>query len=243
MKQLKKSDTTFSTNRMEAFSDGVLAIIITLMILEIEIPEFEGHLSTNDLLEVIKPIIPQLIAYSLSFVMIGIYWVNHHNFFHKLNHGDRNLLWLNLNLLFWLSLVPLPTGFLGEHWYIPSASLFYAIVMFGCSVSFTWMGVYAQKVPGLFSEKIPDSIRKSNMRRNRISLGLYVASMFLAYVSVYISFVLFVVIAAMFFMPKLGMSDQYHQKEGDSKSFENTPISADKSLDSNDLKKKQNKRL
>lgn len=198
MKEPKK-DTYFPTQRMEALSDGVIAIIITLMILEVKAPEVE-----NDSLSNISDFIHHIVAFGMSFLMLGIYWVNHHNFFHKIKQGTPKLLWLNLNLLFWMSLIPIPTGFLGSHYELPIASIFYGVVLFMNSFSFTYMGQYAGK-HGLFSEKIPVAIQQRNKKRNRLALGLYVLAMVLAFVSVYLSFAIFIFVAAMYFMPKLGM--------------------------------------
>lgn len=198
MKEVKK-ETYFPTQRMEALSDGVIAIIITLMILEVKAPKVEGDSLVN-----ISEFIHHIVAFGMSFLMLGIYWVNHHNFFQKLKQGTPKLLWLNLNLLFWMSLIPIPTGFLGSYYERPIASVFYGVVLFMNSYSFTYMGKYAGK-HGLFSEKVPLEVQVRNRRRNRLALGLYVLALPLAYVSVYLSFVIFIFIAAMYFMPKLGM--------------------------------------
>jgi|GEM_PF-323398 len=214
----KAKDTNFPTTRMEAFSDGVIAIIITLMILEVKPPHLDD-IEDTELKTVILPMLPHIVAYSLSFLMLGIYWVNHHNFFHKIKHGDRKLLWMNLNLLFWMSLIPIPTVFLGSHWHMPIASVFYGIVLFMTSISFTYMGVYCNK-NGLFTSEIPEKIRIRNMHRNRLSLGLYVLAMVMSYVTVYISFVLFVFVAAMYFMPKLGIVKKDEQLSGPQVVFE-----------------------
>jgi uncharacterized membrane protein len=203
----KPQDSVFTTGRMEAFSDGVIAIIITLMILEVHAPTLDDKGSFTK----ISLFLHHVGAYTMSFVMLGIYWVNHHNFFHKIKEGDRKLLWMNLNLLFWMSLIPLPTGFLGNYYEKPIASVFYGAILFMTSISFTAMGAYASK-NGLFSGQIPQDVQKRNMRRNRLGLGLYVAAMILAYISVYIAFGIFIFIAAMYFMPKLGI---VNKKEAD----------------------------
>ncbi|MGZ6523146.1 MAG: TMEM175 family protein, partial [Bacteroidia bacterium] len=93
--------------RLEAFSDGVIAIIITIMVLELKIPH-----STN--WEDIKPLFPTFISYVISFIMIGIYWGNHHHLLHTVNHVNSKMIWANLHLLFWLSLVPFATAWMGE---------------------------------------------------------------------------------------------------------------------------------
>src|SRR4051812_18684244 len=95
-------------NRLEAFSDGVLAIIITIMVLELKVPHETG-------LDALKPLIPVFLSYVLSFIYVGIYWNNHHHLFHSTKNVDAGILWANLHLLFWLSLFPFATGWVGEN--------------------------------------------------------------------------------------------------------------------------------
>ena len=96
---------------MEAFSDGVFAILITIMVLELHLPEAEGEGTFASL----APIVPKLLTYILSFVYLGIYWNNHHHMLHAADRVSGGVLWANLHLLFWLSLVPAATGWMGEH--------------------------------------------------------------------------------------------------------------------------------
>jgi uncharacterized membrane protein len=204
-KNTKPAETFFSSTRIEAFSDGVIAIIITLMILEIKLPDkFDVLPVGGNMWAALGHIVTHVIAYLLSFVMLGIYWVNHHNFFHRIQHADRKLLWLNLNLLFWFSLIPIPTAILGYHPLRYESSMLYGFIQFMCSASFTYMGVYANK-RDLFTSKVPANIRKHNMKKNKLSMGLYILAIILSLVSVYISFVIFAYIAALFFAPKLGI--------------------------------------
>ena len=113
--------------RLEAFSDGVLAIIITIMILEIKVPE--GH-EFEDL----KPLIPKFLSYVLSFIYVGIYWNNHHYLIHSINKVNGKILWANLHLLFWLSLIPVATGWMGEHNFAKASMGLYGFVLLLCSV-------------------------------------------------------------------------------------------------------------
>ncbi len=208
----KATDSYFSSNRIEAFSDGVIAIIITLMILEIKLPDkFHDLGKDQSLWKALAPIIPHVIAYLLSFIMLGIYWVNHHNFFHRIQNANRKLLWLNLNLLFWFSLIPIPTAILGDHPLRYESSMLYGFIQFMCSASFTYMGVYANKME-LLTSKVPVELRKHNMKKNRLSMFLYILAIGLSYVSVYISFGLFIYIAALFFAPRLGIIQDYKPK-------------------------------
>lgn len=108
--------------RLEAFSDGVLAIIITIMILEIKVPH---GVEFADL----KPLIPKFLSYILSFIYVGIYWNNHHYLLHGLSKVNGKIMWANLHLLFWLSLIPVATGWMGEHNFAKAAMAFYGIIL------------------------------------------------------------------------------------------------------------------
>src|SRR5947208_16690469 len=100
------------TGRLEAFSDGVIAVLITIMVLELKVPEGEG-------LSALVPVVPVFLTYVLSFVILGIYWNNHHHLLHAARHVDGRVLWANLHLLFWLSLIPFVTGWMGENHFAP----------------------------------------------------------------------------------------------------------------------------
>jgi uncharacterized membrane protein len=116
-------------NRLEAFSDGVLAIIITIMVLELKVP----HGTT---LEALQPLIPVFLSYVLSFVYVGIYWNNHHHMLHAVSSVTGGVLWANLNLLFWLSLFPFTTGWLGENHFAPLPAAVYGVVLLAAAVSY-----------------------------------------------------------------------------------------------------------
>ena len=115
--------------RVEAFSDGVLAIIITIMVLELKVPH--GH----DL-EALRPLLPMFLSYVLSFANVGIYWNNHHHLFHAVKHVGGWVLWANLHLLFWLSLMPFATAFMGENDFAGPTVAVYAFDLFMCAVSY-----------------------------------------------------------------------------------------------------------
>ncbi len=115
--------------RLEAFSDGVMAIIITIMVLELKVP----HGSDWDTL---KPIIPNFISYILSFIYIGIYWNNHHHLLHTVKQVSGGILWANLHLLFWLSLVPFVTGWMGENHFASLPVALYGVILFMAAISY-----------------------------------------------------------------------------------------------------------
>lgn len=115
--------------RLEAFSDGVLAIIITIMVLELKVP----HEPT---IESIVPLVPAFISYILSFIYVGIYWNNHHHMLHTADKVTGAILWANLHLLFWLSLIPFTTGWMGENHFAPIPTLFYGVVLLMAAIAY-----------------------------------------------------------------------------------------------------------
>ena len=108
-----------TTNRLEAFSDGVIAIIITIMVLELKVPHAVEQASHTAVLADLKPLLSVFLSYILSFVYVGTYWNNHHHLFHATRHVTGGILWANLHLLFWLSLFPFTTGWMGENRFAP----------------------------------------------------------------------------------------------------------------------------
>ena len=110
-------------NRLEAFSDGVLAIIITIMVLEFKVPDSVDY-------EAIRPLFHKFLSYILSFIYVGIYWNNHHHMMHTVKRVNGKMLWANLHLLFWLSLIPFATAWIGQHHFAPFPMMFYGIILF-----------------------------------------------------------------------------------------------------------------
>lgn len=116
-------------NRLEAFSDGVIAIIITIMVLELKVPHGASFADLG-------PLLPVFLSYVLSFVNLGIYWNNHHHLFHACQHISGNVLWANLHLLFWLSLIPFVTAWMGENHFATIPVAIYGVVLLMSSISF-----------------------------------------------------------------------------------------------------------
>jgi uncharacterized membrane protein len=199
----KDNDNSFEIgkNRIESFSDGVIAIIITLMILNVKVPDITGEMSGGNVWKEIALAFPQLAAYVLSFILLGVYWVNHHHFFHALKTTDRNILWWNLNLLFWLSLIPLPTYFLAHHPLRAEATALYSFHVLAASLSFTLMGRYA-RAKKLMHHNISQRRSIKLSRMNWLGIALYFISIFAGYLSVYISYAIFIIVPAMYFLPQ-----------------------------------------
>ncbi len=177
--------------RLEAFSDGVLAVIITIMVLEMRAPH---GVSTAALL----PLVPIFLSYLLSFVMIAIYWNNHHNMFHAVEQVSGGTLWANLHLLFWLSLIPFVTAWMDENHFAAVPVAAYSIVLLGAAMA------YSILVRVLLAHHTPDSILARAIGRDFkgiISLLAYVAAAPLAFVHPAISLALIVVVALIWLVP------------------------------------------
>lgn len=177
--------------RIEAFSDGVIAIIITIMVLEIKTP----HGTT---LEALKPLIPTALSYLLSFVYVGIYWNNHHHLFHAVKQVRGAVLWANLHLLFWLSVIPFVTGWMGENHFAQWPVILYGFVLVMNALAFTLLS------QALVVQAGPDSVIAKAVgkdRKGKLSLLIYVASVALAFVDPRISLALYTLVALIWFIP------------------------------------------
>jgi uncharacterized membrane protein len=193
------NDALPKTGRIEAFSDGVIAIIITIMVLELRLPE---HSVANGLWAgLLAPLLPRLVPYLLSFVVIAIMWVNHHQLLHAARRATPALLWSNIHLLLWMSLIPVATAVVGEDPFVPLSIATYGFVLTANASAFILLRwCVSREVSGddhLMRE------HKSVIRKNLFAIALYSVSVPLAFVSVYISMAIFVLIPTLFFMPNL----------------------------------------
>jgi uncharacterized membrane protein len=186
------------TNRLEAFSDGVIAVIITIMVLELKVP-------LDSSLAPMRALAPQFLAYLLSFLVVAIMWVNHHHMIHSARRADARLLWSNNTLLFWMSLVPFVTAFMGNHWRDPRAVALYGIVLTLCALSFALLRS-AIICHHLDNPEMVEYHRKIQAK-NLYSLLLYLASAPLAFVDVRISFAIFVFVALSYFLPERKLAE------------------------------------
>ncbi|HEU0302253.1 MAG TPA: TMEM175 family protein [Longimicrobium sp.] len=179
------------TGRLEAFSDGVLAIIITIMVLEMRVPH-EAELSA------LRPLLPVILSYVLSFVYLGIYWNNHHHMLHVTRAVGGGILWANLHLLFWLSLVPFVTGWMGENRFARAPTAVYGLVLLMAAIAYTILQRAILKQEG------PDSLlaRATGADwKGKISPVLYVAAIPLAFVRPWISGALYATVALIWLIP------------------------------------------
>ena len=177
--------------RLEAFSDGVIAIIITIMVLEMKVPHGDG-------LAALKPLIPVFVSYLLSFVYVGIYWNNHHHLLHAVRHVNGATLWANLHLLFWLSLIPFVTGWMGENHFHQLPVALYGVVLLMAGVAYTILVRVLIRHHGRESAlaKAIGSDFKGNL-----SLVAYVAAIGLAFVHEWVAMALYLAVAIMWLVP------------------------------------------
>ena len=182
-----------TTGRLEAFSDGVIAVIVTIMVLEM-------HAPARPTLAALWKVAPVFISYGLSFLIIAIMWVNHHHMIHVVHKVTARLLWSNLNLLFWMSLVPFVTDFVGKNYREPMAVALYGLDLTMCSAAFyllrTELVLQAADNPEMVE------YHRKVQRKNVVSFLLYLSSVPLAYVSIYASFFVFMLIPALYFLPE-----------------------------------------
>jgi uncharacterized membrane protein len=184
------------TSRLEAFSDGVLAVIITIMALELKAPE-DGSFHS------LKARLPALLVYILSFTFVGIYWNNHHHLLRAARRVTAGVMWSNLHLLFWLSLIPVLTEWIGESHSKTAPAATYGVVCFGAAVAFTILVQAIIRADGS-SSLVATAIGSD--AKGRISLLGYASATALAFVSPLIAYALFVAVALMWFIPDRRLS-------------------------------------
>ncbi len=178
-------------NRLEAFSDGVIAVIITIMVLEMKVPHGAG-------IEFLAPVIPVFLSYVLSFVYLGIYWNNHHHMLHACKKVTGPVLWANLHLLFWLSLVPFSTGWMGENHFAATPSALYGVVLLMAAIAY-WI---LQQL--IIASQGPDSILKKAVGgdwKGKLSLVLYAVAIAVAFWWHWVSLSLYVFVALLWLIP------------------------------------------
>jgi len=178
-------------NRLEAFSDGVLAIIITIMVLELKVPhgvEFAA----------LKPLLPVLLSYVLSFLYVGIYWSNHHHMLHSARSVSGLILWANLHLLFWLSLFPFTTGWIGENHVAPVPAAVYGFVLLMAAIA------YFILQRAIIAHHGPDSLLATAIGtdwKGKLSPVLYFLAIPLAFIGPWISYGIYILVALLWLVP------------------------------------------
>jgi TMEM175 potassium channel family protein len=177
--------------RLEAFSDGVIAILITIMVLELHPPE-------DTTLEALRPLVPAFACYVLSFVYLGIYWNNHHHLLQAAKLVDGRVLWANMFLLFWLSLVPFATAWMGEGGFASVPTSLYACILLAAALSYSLLVTALRRVPGQ-----TDTVARASGtdRKGLMSVAIYAAAIMVAMVVPLVAFLLYVIVACIWIVP------------------------------------------
>ena len=180
-----------SKGRLEAFSDGVVAILITILVLELRVPH-------GDNWQALRPLLPVFLTYVLSFVFLGIYWNNHHHMLHTADRINGKILWANLHLLFWLSLVPFVTGWMGENHFASVPAAVYGGVLLMAGIAYTILK------NAIVAEHGPESTLAAAVGsdvKGKLSVALYVAAIVLAFVNQWFTDAIYVLVALMWLVP------------------------------------------
>jgi uncharacterized membrane protein len=177
--------------RVEAFSDGVLAIIITIMVLELRAPHGAG-------LSTLAPLLPVFLSYVLSFIFLGIYWSNHHHLFQAVRRVNGRILWANLHLLFWLSLIPFVTGWMGENHFAALPAALYGVVLLGAACAYF---ILARALVSHHGRESELARALGSDFKGKVSVVFYVVAIPLAFVHPWLACGLYVVVAIMWLIP------------------------------------------
>jgi uncharacterized membrane protein len=187
----RRKGTAVEKDRLVAFSDGVIAVIITIMVLEMKAPHDVS-------LSALKETTPVFLSYVLSFIYVAIYWNNHHHFFHLVPHVGGAMLWANLHLLFWLSLIPFATSWMGEHPFSPVSTAVYGVALLMAAIAWYVLQaviIRAQGSGSALARAIGSDIK------GKLSAPLYLAGILLAFVDTRISDAIYVLVALMWLVP------------------------------------------
>jgi len=178
--------------RLEAFSDGVIAVVITIMVLELKVPHGES-------LEALAELLPVFIAYILSFVNVALYWNNHHHLFHAVQRINGSAMWANSHLLFWLSLMPFTTAWMAENHFAQVPVALYGFVLLMCAVAYVMLATCLARIHD--HNATLDKVSGKRDIKGMVSGALYVAAIGLAFVNRWISLAIYVAVAAIWFVP------------------------------------------
>jgi len=190
--------------RIEAFSDGVIAILITIMVLEIKVPH-------GTELAALRPLGPIFGSYVLSFVFVGIYWNNHHHLLHAATKVSASIMWANMHLLFWLSLIPFATGWMGENQAAPLPTALYGGVLLAAAIAYTMLQVAIVRLDGPGSRL---AAALGGDVKGKISLACYGAAIPLAFVVRWVSLGLYVTVALVWLIPDRRIERALHRADG-----------------------------
>ena len=177
--------------RMEAFSDGVVAIVITIMVLELKVPEGSDPAA-------LRPLIPVFFSYVLSFVFVGIYWSNHHHLVQAVQHVNGRVLWANLHLLFWLSLTPFVTSWMGENHFAPWPVAMYGVVLLSAAMAYF---ILVRSLLKLHGKQSTLANALGSDFKGKISMVIYAVAIPMAFLATWVACALYVLVAIMWLIP------------------------------------------
>ena len=189
--------------RLEAFSDGVIAIIITIMVLEMKVPH-------GDTLAALKPILPVFLSYVFSFINVGIYWNNHHHMIHAAKHVNGSVLWANIHLLFWMSLFPFVTAFMGENNYTTIPVALYGVVSLMSGVAYY---ILAQSLIAVNGKNSTLAIALGKDKKGIISVVVYASGIPLSFINPWLGVASYVIVAGMWFIPDKRIENKINHEE------------------------------
>ena len=189
-----------SKDRVEAFSDGVFAIILTLLVLELHVPNIADHSSVHQYAAAMAPLVPKVITFALTFVLICIHWVGHHYFFRQLQRVTIGLVWLNNLFLLWLCFMPFPTALLGDHPTDQFPILLYGVNQLLAALTFYALRSYARNHQ-LFADPVTATVMWP--RHSIPAIAIYTLSILLSFVNVYLSLACFFIVPVLYFVPTI----------------------------------------
>jgi uncharacterized membrane protein len=190
--------------RLEAFSDGVIAVIITIMVLEMKVPHGTDAAA-------LAPLLPVFLSYVLSFIFVGIYWNNHHHLFHVVHHINGSIMWANLHLLFWLSLAPFVTGWMGENHFQPIPVAAYGVVQFCTAIAYFFLTrvlLRHHREDSLLVKAIGSDFK------GKLSAAIYLVAIPAAFLSTWISLALYVAVAGWWLIPDRRIEERIQPEKG-----------------------------
>lgn len=192
---------SITTSRLETFCDGVFAIVITLLILEIRVPHLPRNMADLELLHHLVEMWPKYLSFGLSFVIVGIFWVAHHQIFHLVKRTDRQFLWINLLFLLCVTFIPFPTALMGEYVGTPIAVVPYGLTLIASGLMLALVWWYATHRRRLVSPALDDELVRQVMRRTLAGPALYAAAMLVSIVSARLTLGLYALIPLYFILP------------------------------------------
>jgi uncharacterized membrane protein len=192
------------TTRIEAFSDAVIAIAMTIMVLELKVPHGAD-------LDSLRPILPIFLSYVLSFIYLGIYWNNHHHMLHATHSVNGAVLWANLHLLFWLSLIPFGTAWMGENHFDTVPTAVYGVILLCAAIAYTILQTTIVRHHNNENKLLKEAI--GNDFKGKVSMALYVISIPSAFLNPWISCAIYVLVAAVWLVPDRRIERRYSSSE------------------------------